>query len=80
MYYVYLLKSVNHPKETYVGFTENLKQRLSDHNKGFSLHTKKFMPWEVVSYHAFQDEQKAKEFEYYLKSGSGRAFANKRLW
>jgi putative endonuclease len=33
-----------------------------------------------VTYVAFDDELRAREFEYYLKSGSGRAFANKRLW
>jgi len=32
-----------------------------------------------VTYIAFSDEQKAIEFERYLKSASGRAFANKRL-
>jgi len=26
------------------------------------------------------DESKAIEFEHYLKTGSGHAFANKRLW
>jgi hypothetical protein len=38
------------------------------------------MPWELNSYHAFVDESKAREFEYYLKTGSGQAFAKKRLW
>jgi putative endonuclease len=31
------------------------------------------------TYIAFMDEKKAFEFEKYLKSGSGRAFAKKRL-
>jgi hypothetical protein len=31
-------------------------------------------------YFAFDAERKAREFEFYLKSGSGRAFANKRFW
>jgi hypothetical protein len=38
-----------------------------------------FEPWGLVTYIAFSDEQKAMEFERYLKSASGRAFANKRL-
>jgi len=29
---------------------------------------------------AFLDERKAEAFERYLKSGSGHAFAKKRLW
>jgi len=33
-----------------------------------------------VAYFAFADERKAREFEFYLKSGSGKAFAKKRFW
>jgi putative endonuclease len=44
-----------------------------------SRHTAKYKPWRLVSYVAFSDERKAIEFERYLKSASGRAFANKRL-
>lgn len=80
MHYVYLLRSINFPDKTYIGFTEDLKQRMSTHNAGGSKHTAKYMPWELVSYHAFADERKAREFEHYLKTGSGQAFASKRFW
>ncbi len=80
MFYVYLLRSSAFPEQTYIGFTEDLKQRLSDHNAGKSLHTAKFLPWELVSYHAFVDKRTAQEFEHYLKTGSGQAFAKKRFW
>ena len=39
-----------------------------------------FMPWRLLTYVAFSDEGKATSFERYLKSGSGHAFANRRLW
>jgi putative endonuclease len=42
-------------------------------------HTSKYIPWEIKTYIAFNDEQKAFAFEKYLKSASGRAFAMKRL-
>jgi putative endonuclease len=80
MYYVYLLRSINFPDQTYRGFTTDLKTRFKDHNAGNSKHTSKYTPWDLVSYHAFANEQKAREFEYYLKTGSGKAFANKRFW
>jgi predicted GIY-YIG superfamily endonuclease len=67
-------------KEGYVGMASDLKRRLSDHNSGKSSHTSKFVPWKLVTYIAFSDEQKARMFELYLKSGSGHAFAKKRLW
>jgi predicted GIY-YIG superfamily endonuclease len=52
---------------------------LAAHNAGQSPHTSKFKPWHLVTYIAFSDEAKAVAFERYLKSGSGQAFANKRL-
>ncbi len=80
MYYVYLLRSITHCEQTYVGFTEDLKTRYAAHNNGQSPHTSKYKPWELVSYTAFQDRRKALSFEKYLKSHSGKAFASKRLW
>lgn len=80
MYYVYLLQSKSDPSQRYTGYTTDLKKRYEDHNSGHSIHTAKYKPWKLVGYHAFSDKRKAQEFEYYLKSGSGKAFANKRLW
>ena len=74
MYYVYILQSVNSPENFYIGFTSDLQKRLHDHNAGYSLHTKKFTPWKLKNYIAFDDEQKAKNFEIYLKTHSGRKF------
>ncbi|MGD0865857.1 MAG: GIY-YIG nuclease family protein [Rhizomicrobium sp.] len=79
MFYVYLLESLPHPAEVYVGLTDDLRQRLKTHNAGGSPHTAKFKPWRLVTYIAFSDKQRAVEFERYLKSHSGRAFAKKRL-
>jgi len=80
MFYVYLIKSIENPEQRYVGFTTDLKRRLAAHNSGASRHTAKFRPWKFVTYLAFSDERNAREFEYYLKTGFGKAFANKRLW
>ena len=80
MHYVYLLQSRIADNQRYVGSTSNLKGRLSDHNAGKSPHTSKYAPWKLITYIAFSDERKAEIFERYLKSGSGHAFAKKRLW
>jgi putative endonuclease len=80
MKYVYLLQSLSFPTQRYVGVTTNLKERLQAHNAGASLHTSKYRPWKVVMYLCFQDDRRAAEFERYLKTGSGQAFANKHLW
>ena len=79
MYYVYLLRSINFPDQTYVDYTKDLKKRLICHNQGGSTHTAHYKPWRLVVYLGFTDEYKAIEFEKYLKTQSGRAFAVKRL-
>ena len=80
MFYVYLLESDAQSGQRYVGVTRDLKARLVEHNAGKSPHTAKFKPWRVVTYVAFSEQDKAVAFEAYLKSGSGHAFARKRLW
>ncbi len=77
--YVYLLQSIHQPGQHYVGM-DALRTRLAAHNAGQSPHTSKFKPWRLVTYLAFTDPEKALAFERYLKSGSGHAFARKRLW
>lgn len=79
MKYVYLIRSQSAPGQRYVGVTSNLDERLRAHNAGESPHTSKYQPWELVTYVGFNNDQRAIDFERYLKSGSGRAFANKRL-
>lgn len=34
MYYVYLIRSQSDPRQVYTGFTEDLRQRLREHNAG----------------------------------------------
>lgn len=80
MHYVYLLESDAVPIHRYVGLSTDLKQRLADHNSGKSQHTAKYRPWHLVTYVAFSNKRKAEEFEHYLKSGSGHAFAKRRFW
>jgi len=80
MKYVYLLQSLANRSQRYVGLTDDLKARLRAHNSGQSIHTAKHKPWKMTAYLAFDDEQRALKFEKYLKSGSGRAFANKHFW
>ncbi len=80
MFYVYLIRSKEFPGQRYIGFTTDLKKRIATHNAGGSVHTAKFRPWKLIGYHAFAENHRAREFEHYLKTGSGKAFANKRLW
>jgi len=78
-FYVYILQSEVKPETFYVGFTEDLRARLKIHNAGQVFHTAKFRPWRIKTAIAFTERPRAAEFERYLKSASGRAFAKKRL-
>ncbi len=77
---VYLIQSINHPKQVYIGVTSNFNQRLKYHNAGKSIHTNKYKPWKLVAAFCFANTQRANAFERYLKSGSGRAFAKRHFW
>jgi len=78
MYYCYiLLSSKSHI--FYFGSTEALRERKEMHNSGKAKSTKPHMPWELIWYAAFKTEKEARDFERYLKTGSGKAFAYKRL-
>jgi len=78
-YYVYILKSEGDKNRYYTGFTEDIDSRLKSHNAGRCPHTAKHTPWKIKTSIAFTDRQKAIDFEAYIKSPSGRAFAIKRL-
>lgn len=80
MYFVYLIKSIKNLEKTYIGWTNNLEQRLERHNNGASLATCDFRPWKLICCIGFTTQAKALSFEKYLKTGSGHAFANKRFW
>jgi predicted GIY-YIG superfamily endonuclease len=76
MFYVYLIESLA-DGQRYVGITTDVERRL---DAGKSVHTSKYGPWRLVTYIAFTNRTKAEAFERYHKSGSGHAFASKRLW
>jgi putative endonuclease len=78
-YCVYILESQSFPDRFYTGFTQDLRKRLEYHNAGTVPATKPYVPWTIKTYVSFSDEQSARDFERYLKTHSGRAFAKKRL-
>ena len=78
-HYVYILQSINNPDKYYVGYTENIKNRLIKHNEGGVHSTAKNKPWKIKNAISFIEKEKALVFEKYLKSHSGRAFAKKHF-
>lgn len=70
-YYVYIL--FNRQKNfIYIGYSEDIKQRVQDHNNGFSKSTKAYLPLELIHYEAYRNKKDAKRRELYLKTNRGR--------
>ena len=63
----------------YVGVTSNVERRLGTHNSGGSTHTCDRRPWRLAVTIEFPEERRARQFEKYLKSGSGRAFMKRHM-
>lgn len=78
MYYVYILKSDDHNR-IYIGSSENIMQRLSEHNQGKVKSTKSYVPWEIVYYEAHQNKALALKAESFYKSSQGRRQVKKKL-
>jgi putative endonuclease len=66
-------------KNLYVGSTNNISRRLTEHNSGKVDSTKARVPFTLEAYIAVKDRARAIELEQYLKTGSGRALLQKRI-
>jgi putative endonuclease len=75
MFYVYLLHSAA-DSGLYIGFSTDLRRRLTEHKKGASQATSHRGPWNLIYYEAYVEQADALGRERYLKSGGGRKF----LW
>ena len=77
--FVYVLRTLSAPTRYYTGVTSDIPLRLDAHNAGLCAHTATGRPWRVDVVVEFSDQQRALDFERYLKSGSGVAFAKRHL-
>ena len=67
-FYVYLIKTIKGFKnKSYVGFTNNIKNRLAKHNSNKGAKATKGYKWELVFKKSFKNKSKALSYEYKLK-------------
>jgi putative endonuclease len=76
MYYVYILRNT---KQYYIGSTNDLKRRVTEHNNNEVFSTKNRGPWELVYYEASLYEKDARLREKYLKTAWGRRYIKNRI-
>ncbi len=70
-FYVYILNNSS-KNFIYIGYSENLKDRFTSHNKGKNKSTKAYIPLELIHYEAYKNMKDAKRRELYLKSNRGK--------
>lgn len=75
-YFAYVLYSSKF-NEIYIGHTENVDERLIQHNEGKSKSTKRYIPWVLVHKEEFDTRSEAMKREKQLKSQKGREFIRK---
>lgn len=70
-YYVYVLLSLKDSK-FYIGFTNNLKRRFNEHQKGENISTSKRLPVRLIFYEAFLSKEDTRRRERYFKTAKGK--------
>ena len=66
-YYVYMLKLISKKFITYVGYTKDIKKRISLHNSGKGAKFTRGRKWKLIYKEKFLSKNKAISREYYIK-------------
>ena len=67
-YFVYMLKSKNSKPVTYVGYTNNIKKRITLHNAGKGAKFTKGRKWKLIYKEKIKTKNEAISREYYIKN------------
>jgi len=78
MFYTYVILSLR-TSLFYIGYTDNLRKRIFQHQHNQGRYTKSRGPWKLIYYEACLSEQDARAREKYLKSGMGHRYLKNRL-
>ncbi len=74
-FYVYMLKAKSKKDLTYVGFTNNLKNRIILHNTGKGAKFTRGRKWKLIYMEKYKTKKEAISREYYIKKN--RVLRNK---
>ena len=75
IYHVYMLKSLGKNPVTYVGYTNNLKKRITLHNSSKGAKFTKGRKWKLIYKEKYNSKKEAISREYYIKNN--RTLRNK---
>ena len=77
-HFVYILRSVK-DGGFYIGYTNDLKRRVMEHNRGENFSTNPRKPFELIYFEAYRNKLDAQNREKFFKSGWGRQHVQKVL-
>jgi putative endonuclease len=72
-YWVYIIESLK-DHSFYIGYSENLENRLKQHNNGESTYSSLKIPWKLVYYEEFDNKKAALIREKFLKRQKNTSF------
>ncbi|MEZ4944700.1 MAG: GIY-YIG nuclease family protein [Cyclobacteriaceae bacterium] len=78
MFFAYVVRSIS-TGYLYKGHSQNLEERLRQHNSGMTESIKKYAPFELVYFEAFETREKAIIREKYFKGAAGRRFLKSKI-
>ncbi len=78
MFYTYVLLSLKDNK-FYIGFTNDLKRRLKEHNSGKNISTKPRRPLKLIYYEAHLSKTDSERREQYFKTAKGKSSLRQML-
>ena len=78
IFYVYILESESSGK-WYYGFTEDIVQRIKDHQTNRSKYTRFKGPWKLIFKREFLDKREALHFEKQLKNTRNKEFIKEKF-
>ena len=72
-HYIYIIKSLS-DGSFYIGYSADIDRRLTEHNSGKSLYTRRKMPWRLVYFEVFATKSEALKREKFLKAQRNHLF------
>ena len=75
MHYVYVLQSKEN-NSLYIGYTDNIKRGISEHNRRENFSTKPYAPGRLIFFEGYLEAKDAKRREIYLKTNQGSRLLN----
>ncbi|MFA6198541.1 MAG: GIY-YIG nuclease family protein [Patescibacteria group bacterium] len=78
MYHVYILHSQS-TNRYYIGCTNNLTRRFSQHQKGYPKSTRPGRPWIIIHKEIYPTLSKARQRERFLKNLKSRVILEKYI-